>query len=316
MGQSIRQTIVVNFSVFNELSLPLDGNTAKEKFGLFFGLLKKLSGKGLSQIRMSDDFKDYRILKSTTFQQFLGQCLDRDFKTRLKSFIGHQIVKIDTPIIQENDKKQIEFQLGGQYFYNMLETNGGLACCDIWNTIAISFDSDLQWRNKDKISITKKVINENADIIEKIIQIKHASSDNHLQSHEDFFSALKEETKQDITKKNLWNKREKFFPNRIVFCPEVENQIKKLDKTIFDSAISILIDVEKGCKEITNYCDTPESQTVSQNPALKKQRMFTINGQKKFFTNHIKSLPNKNRMYFLEEEDKIYIGYIGKHLPL
>jgi hypothetical protein len=43
---------VVDFSVFNELSLPLNVQTAqaKAKFGLFFELLKKLSDKGLNQI--------------------------------------------------------------------------------------------------------------------------------------------------------------------------------------------------------------------------------------------------------------------------
>jgi hypothetical protein len=36
---------MVNFSVFNELSLPLDVNTAKEKFGIFFNLLTQLKNQ-------------------------------------------------------------------------------------------------------------------------------------------------------------------------------------------------------------------------------------------------------------------------------
>jgi hypothetical protein len=64
---------MVNFSVFNELSLPLDVNTAKEKFGIFFKLLTQLKNKNLNTIRMSDDFKNYQISKdTTTFQIFLG----------------------------------------------------------------------------------------------------------------------------------------------------------------------------------------------------------------------------------------------------
>jgi hypothetical protein len=42
----------------------LTGNEAAQaKFGLFFELLKELSEKGLNQIRMSDNFKNYSILK-------------------------------------------------------------------------------------------------------------------------------------------------------------------------------------------------------------------------------------------------------------
>jgi hypothetical protein len=57
---------VVDFSVFNELSLPLNVQTAqaKAKFGLFFELLKKLSDKGLNQIRASNNFTNYSIQKN------------------------------------------------------------------------------------------------------------------------------------------------------------------------------------------------------------------------------------------------------------
>jgi hypothetical protein len=44
--------------------------------------------------------------------------------------------------------------------------------------------------------------------------------------------------------------------------------------------------------------------------------MFTVNGKQEFVENHIKSLPKRYRIYFLKKENKIYIGYIGKHLPL
>jgi hypothetical protein len=42
-----------------------------------------------------------------TFQQFIGQA-DRDFQTRLKSFINNQVIKISNPIIQEEDSEQRE----------------------------------------------------------------------------------------------------------------------------------------------------------------------------------------------------------------
>jgi hypothetical protein len=310
VGQSTRQIIVVDFSVFNELSLPLNVRTAQAKFGLFFELLKELSEKGLNQIRMSDNFKNYSILKDVTFYQFLGQA-DRDFQTRLKSFINNQVIKISNPIIQEEDSEQRKAQQVSKYSYDNNPTAGGLACCDIWDTIAVSFDSD-EWGNSN-IDIQKKSIDESANTP---ISVKHASKKAHLSSHQNFFNALEKEAKLGITKENLWLKKDSFFPEIIVFCPEIEQQIKTIDKTIFTRAISILRDIERKQKKITDFNCSPESQTVSQKPKLKRYRMFTVDGERKFFTNHIKNLSSGYRIYFFEKENKIYIGYIGKHLPL
>jgi hypothetical protein len=59
-----------------------------------------------------------------------------------------------------------------------------------------------------------------------------------------FFNLLEQLKNQSITKENLWNKKDEFFPQVIVFCPEVERQIKTIDKTVFGRAISILRDIE------------------------------------------------------------------------
>jgi len=66
---------------------------------------------------------------------------------------------------------------------------------------------------------------------------------------------------------------------------------------------------------ITDYNHSGESQSVKNDDSLRKQRLFTIEGKKVFFEHHIKSLSNANRIYFLEQGDRIFIGYIGKHLP-
>jgi hypothetical protein len=48
-----------------------------------------------------------------------------------------------------------------KYSYDNNPTTGGLACCDIWDTIAVSFDSD-EWGNSN-IDIQKKSIDESAN---------------------------------------------------------------------------------------------------------------------------------------------------------
>jgi len=299
---------MVEFSVFNELSLPL--RDIKE-FEDFFKILTKLKSLGLDKIRMDRDFTQYReILPNKTFQQVIGEISNRDKKRRLSSFIKNGISVIESPLImsEEDEKEQL---LENEYFYNNISTKGGLACCDIWNTITISFYSSKQW-NKDSIILQKQTI---LDEQERDVDVRHASKIEHLNAHQDFFDKLEAEKKLNITQEFFWEKRREFFPKKIIFCKEVEKQIKDLDKTIFQQAIGILRDVENGQKLITDYNNSPESESVCKDKKFKKLRIFTIQNIKIQFNYHIKSLPNANRIYFHKNKNKIYIGYIGKHLP-
>jgi len=298
---------MVNFSVFNELSLPL--RDIKE-FEHFFELLTRLKSLGLNKIRMDKEFTQYpEILPNITFQQLVGQISDKDKRIRLLSFLKNGITVIESPLIMEYEKEG-EKLLETEYMYNGYSTIGALACSDIWNTIAISFYSDKQW-SREKVVLQKQTI---LDDQETDIDIRHASKIEHLDSHQIFFKELEEEKKLGITQDNLWERRKDFFPNKIVFCKEIEKQMKTLDNTIFKQAMSILRDVETNKKVISDFNHSGESKSVKNNADLKKLRCFTIDDEKVYFDNHIKSLPDANRMYFLVKDDKIYIGYIGKHL--
>ena len=215
---------MVNFSVFNELSLPMQDI---REFEIFFKVLNRLRELGMEKIRMDKNFTQYpEILSNITFQQLLGQITDRTQQRRLKSFVNNSISVIETPLIKEDEKEQEELLIN-EYFYNSKSNDGGLACSDIWNTIAISFSSDEQW-NKDSIKLQKHTIT--SDIID--VDIRHTSKIDHLDTHRDFFQDLEKEKRLNITQDNFWEKRERYFPNKIVFCKEVEEQIKKIDKDI------------------------------------------------------------------------------------
>lgn len=67
-----------------------------------------------------------------------------------------------------------------------------------------------------------------------------------------------------------------------------------------------------------NHEVSGESLTVSNNPALRKQRKFWLpSGTKEYFENHIK-LTKGFRIYFLMHHTthNVYVSYIGKHLDL
>ena len=292
---------MVKFTVFNELSLPLKNRSS---FNNFFEVLQKLNDKGFKTIRMDREFKEYpEILPNTSLQKFFST-LDKDEKTKLRTFMNNGISIIESPLIKDEEIKDNEEAIVNEYFYGGQSTFGGLACADIWNTMAISFNSSDIW-NSDNIILEKNMEN---------IKVKHSSSIEHLNAHKFFFNEFEKYNKLEITQDNFWNKRKEFFPNKIIFCEEVEKKIKNIDKIVFEHAISILRDIEQEYKLIYDYNCGGEKNTVKTNLKMRKERKFTINDKKVFFENHIKSLPNGYRIYFLENNNKIYIGYIGKHL--
>ena len=294
---------MVNFSVFNELSLPLkDLNDFEE----FFKILSILKSYGFNKMRTDVPFTHYpEILANKNFQQLLGQIRDRDQQRRLKNFIANVLITIESPLILDDEIEYHEEAVVSEYYYNDEPNFGGLACCDIWDTISVSFNSSDQW-DKNSISLQKNSVD---------IGIRHCSKVEHLDTHVKFFEEFKTYNKLDITQKNFWERKLELFPNRVIFSKEIKDQIQRLDKIIFTKAMDILIDIDKNKKNPTDYNYSGESRSVKDDTNLKKYRYFTIDDKKVFFENHIKSLPNANRIYFLEYDDKIYIGYIGKHLP-
>jgi len=297
---------MVSFSVFNELSLPFANDEGVENsFIEFFKCISLLKQKSLKSIRMDKDFKDFEIIQGIYFPQFFGQIEQHELKQRVRSFVTNGIVIIKSPLVEDrNDEDSL---LDRNYIYNGDNPFiGGLACCEMWNSITVSFHSDSRWGNAF-VDIVKGI---------ESISVRHISLPEHIQNHESFFVQIESEQRQDITQNNFWKERAIFFPEKIIFCEEVKKQIETMDTAIFRQAVGILRDIDSGKKQITDYNHSPESQSVRNNPDLKRYRLFTVDGKKVYFDNHLKNLSNGYRIYFLEKEEKIYIGYIGKHLPL
>jgi len=296
---------MVKFSVFNELSLPFKNIlNVENEFITFFKLLKDLEKKQLKKIRIEKSFKEYNIVENINFQQFMGQSINSNFKDRLREFLTNQIIKIESPLIHDDEIDSLGEKIEPRYIFEGQPTLGGLACADIWGTVAISFQSDKKWKNPS-VELCKDSI---------AISVKHISDSTHLAVHKDFFDTLEQYILLDLKPSNFWEKKDELFKNKIIFCDEVSKQIKNIDNTIFFQAISVLRDIENEIKCLTDFTISGESPSVKQDSKLKKLREFKIDGKTEYFQKHIKNLSNGYRIYYFEKNEKIYIGYIGKHL--
>lgn len=308
---------MVDFVIFNELSLPLSNNEKiKDNFGYFFTILNELKKKSITTIRMDKEFKDYpEIIEGMSFSEFFGKITEKEFKQRIRNFITNSTIKIDSPLIKSEESEDYEKLLENEYFYKDIAITGGLACSDIWNNILVSFNSSEEW-NVDNINLVKNSILNTGSIETNSILIKHSSKIEHLSSHNTFFEEYETEKRLELTKDNFWEKKMSLFSTKVFFCDEVKEQIKELDPIVFKQVINILREIELSKKKIFDFNIHSEGTTVKTNPKMKAEREFTIpnTSEKELFTSHLTSLSSGNRMYFIEKDEKIFIGYIGNHL--
>ncbi|WP_458875426.1 hypothetical protein [Cetobacterium somerae] len=309
MGDTIGEVIMVNCSILNLKSLPFENREeVHNNFYKFLRLLEELKSKRCSDsLRTLNNLKGVEIYKGVTFAEFIGTERDADFRRVILNFIANKVMPIIFPI-----DETIEQELGLQEYRYNGELVEDIGYADLLNAHVISFFSSPVW---DKVSLTleKIILNTTGELEKSTVIVPHVSCINHLQEL-DLVSNKFKHIIEDLVE-DFENKYNDYFV-RIQFSPDILKKIHKLDKYVLKDAIIILYSLEIKSKYIKDYNYSTESETVQNTPSLKEQRFFKLpSGKKIYMFNHIKNLPNGNRIYFHEEsEDTIYIGYIGKHL--
>ena len=296
---------MVNFAIFNELSLPLDNYSYANQLNKFFRLLNDLKLKKMQKIRINNDFKNLEILCGVCFQQFIGQISDRDLKTKLMTFLANNIIPLENPLLLDEEVNDYEAEVAANYYFENIDISlNGLACAHIFNTLVISCATDQKW---DTGSLLLKKDGVDASVI-------HASEASHLDIHCSFFDNLSRLEALNVTRGNFYQRRREIFTGRIRLCEELEEQIPRLNKYVFQKALQVLMDIDSNQKNISDFEISPESERLSNNSRLRSLREFYVNGEKRFFSNHMKNFYHGYRMHYLEIDDIIYIGYLGTHL--
>lgn len=299
---------MVDFSILNIKSLPFESkeefkDSLKQMLDIYNLLKEKVYYK---IIKTPIDLKELEIIEGIGLSELIGKEISVDFKKRLLSFFSNNVVTIEFPIPEKEDMGLIEYKYQGEEAYEM-----GYA--DIFDTILLSFDSSDRW-DKEKLVLKKFSLNESGDLRESDIEIINISKVEHFQKNLDFFEKLDKE-KINLLLINFKENYKNIF-KKLEFSKELLKIIDKIDRKILAISVSILYQLEIGKKVIEDFTFSSESETVKSNPSLKNKRKFTMqDGTEIYMFDHIKNLPDGNRIYFYKKsEEKIYIGYIGPHL--
>lgn len=300
---------MVDYSILNTKSLPF---LSKEDFYRelqnFSMILNYLRDKGYyTSIRSIVDIKSLDIVKGINLQKLLGEIRDRDMKRRVTSLFTNQIIPFEYPISTTGE------ELGLLEYRYLDERVDEIGYADIFQTLLISFNSSEKW-DKDRLNLKKIILEESGDYTEREVEIYNTSRVEHLESNLEIFEKIDNEKIESLVKNFKETYRVIF--KKLEFGIDVIKNIEYLDKRVLRDAIAILYQLEIGKKELTDFKCSGESESVLNNPELKERRKFKIeNGEEYYMFQHIKNLPNGNRIYFHKKSDeKIYIGYIGKHL--
>lgn len=300
---------MVDYSILNTKSLPFlskeDFYRELQNFSMILNYLR--DKEYYTSIRSIVDIKSLDIVKGINLQKLLGEIRDRDMKRRVTSLFTNQIIPFEYPISITGE------ELGLLEYRYLDERVDEIGYADIFQTLLISFNSSEKW-DKDRLNLKKIILEESGDYTEREVEIYNTSRVEHLESNLEIFEKIDNEKIESLVKNFKETYRVIF--KKLEFGIDVIKNIEYLDKRVLRDAIAILYQLEIGKKELTDFKCSGESESVMNNPELKERRKFKMeNGEEYYMFQHIKNLPNGNRIYFHKKSDeKIYIGYIGKHL--
>jgi hypothetical protein len=151
-------------------------------------------------------------------------------------------------------------------------------------------------------------------------------SERHI-SDKEAYVTFRDKCLWDINPKSLWERKEKLF-SKLILCPDVEGNLEKIGSSYFTQIVGKLTALDryavnewiKGkfdyrrANELSPLKISPESESTMGQEKYYNLRLFKMpDGTTECFELHIKT--GDLRFHFFPKDDKIFVGYIGKHLP-
>ncbi len=320
---------MIEFMVLNEESLPFRSkDDCESHLPEFFDIVKEAFLERVAPVRVSEQFDAgwYNILLcGDIFLRTWLEKQEKEYRRRLKSLFANTAV----PQIPYEDAI-LRHRYGLSEFYldgNKKLATPSLGAALIQDAISISFLSGIHW-DSPHISIVWMKMDDSMSIEKEKQTVKNAARLVHWRVH---LVDIQKQRKENCRKgAEFWNRREQEFP-KLVFCGNTEKEFKRMSysnamfnrlwdnlKLLNEHILESDSDEELRAKAALDFTD--ESDSVKNNPKLRRFREFALPGgtQKEFFGLHVKNFPGAFRLHFFPDyqNNKVYIGYFGKHLPL
>ena len=315
--------------VFNELSLQnpaSDQQTAREWMSNFIKTVKVVKSQGVKvYLRTQYNFHKTILANEYPLRSWLN---DQEVAKEEQIFI--KTLATGSPFstnIVNSEIQDIENNQGLSEFYYQGIVAVGLGVAYLLdtlgiNTIAISLISDECW-NFSKLEINCLEYSENCEECRKILQLRHASRNIHVQDHTEW---IQRQIQADIDcGQDIWDKKEELFPN-LEFCDNVSKQLQNIQYRQLElkPVYKTLTELQKCCQDWKSGGFTvigyPLDESGESEPTLnryRQERLFICpDSEERLFERHIKLRSCNWRIHFFPlQPGKVIIGYVGRHLP-
>ncbi|HOI91887.1 MAG TPA: hypothetical protein PLK28_15400 [Candidatus Rifleibacterium sp.] len=319
--------------VFNHHSLPFDSiSDAENSLADFLKMCLDARNSGISPVLVDADIDKswFRIelARGYFWQDWYQQNkngYNKDMIAAFRSIATHQ------PFFDESNIAEaielFEVALNG-------DTNLSALKAAAWHDVPlVSFPTREPW-NSTPVTVEVRTLEEDA-------QLTVYSKDLlNFFSHEQFIVELEHLARQIRVSVesgvDLFENRQTSYP-ALFFCGKSEEQLLR-----WSAGITLLNQVAEALNSLNFFCVkwqngfyqdfrleylrenglshhvSGESDSVKQNPELRKHREFFLpTGQKKLFEHHIKLAKGYRLHFYADQNGKtIYVGYIGPHLRL
>lgn len=304
--------------VFNELSLrtpATDIPTARKLMSDFIKTVLTATNQGVKKvIRTEYDLNNILLAPNYPLIRWRN---DNEVQREERSFFRTLTSK--APFLIDITDLDIENSVNLSEFKHQGEQASGLGHAFLLDALAMSVKSEPRW-DCSRLELAVRRLDENAGIIDEIVEIIHASSSNHV--HENLVWIRNRIRTKVINGLDLWNRKEELFPS-LIFCDDVGKQMQSIVP-----GNPMLRQIVKRLSELEVYCKSwktgafnadhlpckvsPESETRLQQ--FEQELTFRCpDGVKRVFSLHVRMTPGAWRLHFSTESGpgKIIIGYIG-----
>lgn len=304
----------MEYFILNEHSLPIARNIEDRCLNQFFDVYKEAMNRNFKQILipilLDPHWYEIPTSEGRTIRSWINE-QSRDYATRLKSLIQ----SIERPELRMED---IQGPDVSEFYYNSNSVKL-LGAAYLLKQLAFSFGSDEIWNES-------LFLLECEELMDNDIKVSNVTTMEHWDMH--FKQILDERREQALSSADIENWLNGEFRN-IIFTNGASKQLKDECSQVFSR------EIWDACKELNEVFErmgdqvsyhhvisetdldiTDESSTVKNNRKLKRYRMKMYNGKRHFFGHHIKNFTGTKRVHFIIKDNKIVIGYLGKHLPL
>lgn len=315
--------------IFNELSVQ-SVETVMDAYNVmnqFVGSVVAAQQVGLRRIRLTEEVGQNLYDLPLTDTYTVGSWLNDE---RVDSVLRDRfrLIVANPPLLEATEMEALE--RFNRSVFCLTEPAGvpeakGFGAAYLGNCLLMSLLTHDQW-NTFQISGWHWYLDGDGQDRSENVTVPHFSTVAHIELHRPWIQQWQNEQLQHSA--DLWERRTEFFPH-LILCGDVKKQLKSVGMSGFLNQIidrlrtldSFAADWNTGAFSIdqlnaqTNLRASEESDST-MNLHSASRRFKLPDGRRELFEMHIKTGNFRFHFYPDNQEHKVYVGYIGPHLPI